>query len=310
MEEDYTRISWPLGRRIERLLLVGIALVALALAAFYLAFAARHYTEDRLSQGMENLALLIEGDDKVLQRFYELEAQRRKLAQQKKKDAPTENFYVKALEDKVARAATLSGVEPGALTALLDPETPPAEIVKALRERKRAMDERPATVAGVVVPSSTLGTRLPAAFVANVFIITLAPLIILWLGALQVTRRQERAALDSAVLLPYPHALNAANLPFEAALERWWPPLAADPLRAALLAFFRMALIAMLVVPMIAAYIATVTTLGMGNEGSWLRSLYAIVVILIMVLQAASLFIGEAPPALSREPEDEAGYDD
>src|SRR5690606_21900557 len=131
-----------------------------ALGAFYLSFAARHYTEDRASQGMENLALLIEGDEEVLQRFHELESQRQKLAS-KKKEAPGENFYVKALEDKIARAAALSGADADSLRELISPAQPPAAIVKSLRDRKKAIDERPATVAGVVVPNGSLGPRVP-----------------------------------------------------------------------------------------------------------------------------------------------------
>lgn len=297
--ESRLDLLWALGRRVERLLIAGAALVALSLLAFYLAFAARHYAEDRMSQGMESLALLIEGDEKVLQRFHELETQRHKLAQ-KKKEAPAENFYAKALEDKIARASALSGVEADSLRELVSETQAPAELVKGLRERKKALDERPATMAGVVMPSSSLGTRLPAAFLANVLIVTLAPLIILWLTALSSTRALELAARD-AETVPYPHALNAADIPFEALLSRHaggrWDALGSPRLRAGLLAFLRMALLALLVVPMVATYIAAVMTLGMGSEGAWLRALYALVVITIMLLQAAALLLAEAPPA-------------
>lgn len=301
--------SWSLGRRVERLLISGAALVALALAAFYLATAARHYEEDRVGQGMESLALLIEGDDKVLQRFYDLESQRQKLVQ-KKKEAPAENFYAKALEDKIARASSLSGTDPRALRDLVTESQSPADLVKSLRERKKQLDEKPATVAGVVVPSSTLGTRLPAAFVANVLIIVLAPLTILWLAALRVTRAREIAAMQLSGER-YPHALNAEDLPLQSLVIRYaggrWPSIGSHSHGATLLAFLRMALLALFVVPAIAAYIAAVATLGMGTEGTWLRALFAIVVILIMLAYAVSLFAGEAPPlevmSLEAEPE-------
>jgi hypothetical protein len=305
--EPRTRSLWSIGRRVERLLVAGTVLVALSLLAFYLAFAARHYAEDRISQGMESLALLIEGDDKVLQRFYELESQRQKLAS-KKKEPVTENFYAKALEDKIARASTLSGADAQSLRGLVSEKQPPAELVKALRERKKELDERPATVAGVIVPSSSLGTRLPAAFVANMFIVTLAPLIILWLAALRITRAREKAAMDGASE-PYPHALNAEDLPLEALVVRHagsrWDALPSAQLKAALLAFLRMAVLALLVVPLIAAYIATVTTLGMGTDGAWLRALYAVVVFAVMLVQAAGLLLAEVPAAPGKPFEDE-----
>lgn len=319
-------LLWSLGRRVERLLYGGALLVALALVAFYLAFAARHYAEDRASQGLENLALLIEGDDKVLQRFYELETQRQKLAQSeaeraklaaaqrkktaqksKDKEAPAEskdvageNFYAKALEDKIARAASLSGVAADTLRAEVSAARPPAELVAALRERKKTLDAQPATVAGVMVPSSSLATRLPAAFLANLLVITLAPLVILWLAALRVTRSRERRALESATEA-YPHALNAAALPLEGLVQRHagrrWPALGSERLREALLASVRMALLALLAVPMIGAYVATATTLGLGAEDGWLRVLYLAAVIVIMLAQAAALVLGEAPSA-------------
>lgn len=321
-------LAWSLGRRVERLLYAGALLVALALSAFYLAFAARHYAEDRASQGIQNLALLIEGDEKVLQRFYELETQRQKLAQSEAerqkltaaqrqksaqkhkekdrvgaadgKDAAGENFYAKALEDKIARASSLSGVDAEALRAEVNASRPPAELVAALRERKKALDAQPATVAGVVVPSSSLATRLPAAFLANLLVVTLAPLVILWLAALRVTRSREKRALESGAEA-YPHALNAAALPLEGLVRRHagnrWPVLDSERLREALLAFLRMALVALLAAPMIAAYVATAATLGLGVEGGWLRALYLVTVIVIMLAQAAALVLAEAPSA-------------
>lgn len=301
--------SWSLGRRVERLLVAGAGLVALALLAFYLAFAARHYAEDRASQAMESLALLIEGDDKVLQRFYELESQRQKLAQ-KKKDVQGENFYVKALEDKIARAASLSGTDPQSLRALVSEGQPPGELVKSLRDRKKALDEKPATVAGVMVPNSTLGTRLPAAFVANVLIVVLAPLIILWLAALRATRAREQQAMRGTGER-YPHALNAEGLPLQGLIARYagprWSGFETADASAAVLAFLRMALLALLVVPMIASYIATVTTLGMGTDAVWLRVIFAVVVILIMLVHAVALLAGEAPPRKGVREDDEPG---
>ena len=286
-----------MGRRVERLLLAGIALIALVLFAFYLASAARHYVEDRVSQGVESLALLIEGDDKVLQRFYDLESQRQKLAA-KKKQEPAENFYAKALEDKVARASMLSGTDAESLRAFVSDARPPAELVKSLRERKKALDDRPTTVAGVVMPSSTLGTRLPAAFVANTLIVLLAPLIMLWLAALRASRTRELAAATQSGDA-YPHALNADELPFEGLLDRYarqrWSYVGSFRTRATLRAFFRMALLALLVVPVIAGYIGAVTTLGMGKDASWLRALFAVVVIGIMIVQAAAVLLNEAP---------------
>jgi hypothetical protein len=65
-------------------------------------------------------------------------------------------------------------------------------------------------------------------------------------------------------------------------------------------------LLALIVVPMIAAYIAAVATLGMGTDGAWLRLVYTIVVIAIMLAQAIDLLAGEAPAPTHRQPD----YDD
>jgi hypothetical protein len=298
-------ILWSTGRRVERLLLGGAALVALALVAFYLAFAARHYAEDRVSQGMESLALLIEGDDKVLQRFYDLESQRQKLAQ-KKKEAAGENFYAKALDDKVTRASALSGAEAQSLRALVSETEQPADLVKSLRDRKKTLDERPATVAGVVVPNSSLGTRLPAAFLSNMLLVALAPVIILWLAALRLTRSREQFEANGE---RYPHALNVEAVPLHSLMARYagsrWSVATSAQLHAGLLAFLRMALLALIVVPMIAAYIAAVATLGMGTDGAWLRVIYTIVVVVIMLAQAVDLLAGEAPAPTCQRPEDD-----
>ncbi|HEY9446011.1 MAG TPA: hypothetical protein VIQ62_02960, partial [Burkholderiales bacterium] len=271
----------------------GVLLIFLSFAAFYLSFAARHYTEDRVSQGIENLVLLIEGDDQVLQRFYDLESQRRKLM--KKKEAAGENFYLKALEDKVARAAALSGADAAKLRDLVNEAQSPGEIAGMLREKKKQLDAQPATVAGVSVPSGSLGFRVPAAFISNAMIIALAPLIIAWLGALYATRRRELvAAYDGHEL--FPHVLNADPLPLETLVRRYtvrWDEERLQDVRHAIFRFARMAILAMLIVPVIGTYIATVATLGMVTEGAWMRYIYAVVVVVIMLVQSAALLLGE-----------------
>ena len=295
---------WVLGRRMERLLLGGLVIVALVLTAWYLAFAARHYAENRASTGMESLALLIEGDEQVLQRFHDLETQRRKLLaqQQKKKDKAAdvpagENFYAKALEDKVARAAALSGSDPASLRPLVSSDAAPRDLVKSLREHRKALEDQPAAVAGMVVPNSSLATRLPAAFVANAFVIGLAPLVMLWLGALWTTRRREKQVADSEGDA-YPHALNMSEVPFaELAYRLAGHRFSTASWRrghAVALAFQRMALVALLVVPVVAGYIGAVTTLGTGADGSWLRTAYLAIVVLIMLFEGAAVVLGEA----------------
>lgn len=292
--EAYPDTEVNLGRRVERLLIGGVLLIFLCLAAFYLSFAARHYTEDRVSQGMQSLALLIEGDNKVLQRFYELESQRQKLA--KKKESAGENFYRKALEDKVAQAAALSGADAEKLRELVDEAQPPDDISSVLREKKKQRDAQPTTVAGVSVPSGSLGFRMPAAYLANAMIIALAPLIIAWLGALYATRRRELiAAYDGYGL--FPHVLNTDHLPLEALLRRYtvrWGEERMYDARHAILKFVRMAVLAMLVVPIMGTYAATIVNLGAATEGSWLRYVYATVVLLVMAAQALALLVGEA----------------
>jgi len=291
--EAYSDTDLHLGRRVERLLAGGVLLIFLCLAAFYLSFAARHYTEDRVSQGIGSLALLIDGDEKVLQRFYELESQRQKLA--KKKEAAGENFYRKALEDKVARAAELSGADAAKLRELVNEAQPPGEIASVLRERKKQLDAQPATVAGVRVPSGSLGFRIPAAFISNAMIIALAPLIIAWLGALYATRRRELIAAYAGYGL-FPHVLNTDHLPLEALVRRYatrWDEPQLYDVRHAVLKFVRMAVLAMLVVPMMGTYAATIVNLGAATEGSWLRYVYAAVVLVIMLAQALALLVGE-----------------
>jgi hypothetical protein len=207
----------------------------------------------------------------------------------------------------VTRASALSGAEAQSLRALVSETEQPADLVKSLRDRKKTLDERPATVAGVVVPNSSLGTRLPAAFLSNVLLIALAPVIILWLAALRLTRSREQLEANGE---RYPHALNVEVIPLHPLMARYagsrWSVATSAQLHAGLLAFLRMALLALIVVPMIAAYIAAVATLGMGTDGAWLRVVYTIVVIAIMLAQAIDLLAGEAPAPPQRQPD----YDD
>jgi hypothetical protein len=284
-----------LGRRVERLLIAGTALIAAAFAAFYLSFSALHYTEVRLAQGLDNLAELIEGDAAVLQRFYDLEHERSRLAK-KKEPAAAESFYDKALRDKVARAAALSGAEAGTLQRHIDAARPPAELVRILRDEKNRLAGRPAKVAGLTVPAASLEAKLPAAFVANLLVVALAPLVIAWLGALCATRRRELALARTGDEL-HPHVLNGGVLPLGFLLERlrvpWNEERMHDASRA-LTAFLRMAVLAMLFVPVIGAYVATIANLAAASEGSFLRYVYAAVVVVIMIVQAIVLLIGES----------------
>jgi hypothetical protein len=284
-----------LGRRVERLLIAGIVLIGAAFGAFYLSFSALHYAEAGLAQGLGTLAELIEGDQAVLQRFYDLEHERSKLAK-KKEPAPRESFYDKALQDKVARAAELSGAEAGALRRHIDAGRPPADLVAALRAEKNRLGARPAKVAGMMVPSASLEGALPAAFVANLLVIALAPLVIAWLGALYVTRRMELALAQEGGEL-HPHVLNGDFLPLAPLLERLhvtWNAQRIYEVRRTLTLFLRMAVLAMLFVPVIGAYVATIADLAAASEGSFLRYLYTAVVVVIMLVQAIVLLMGES----------------
>ncbi len=293
-----------LGRRTERLLLLGAVLVGLALVAFYFSAAAAHFSEDSLGRGLEDLALLVEGDQKPLQTFFDLERQREKLAAKKKDGHPApESFSRKALAEKIVKASVTAGVEAERLEPYIDVSAAPVDIVRVLRERKSELLDHRASSGAMHLPSlfsvqaGGAAYRIPSSFIAGWLAIVLGPLIIGWLGALQITRQRERMliARRDPAQHAFPHLLN---------MNRLWPGglrigsigrITPEQLRLANRAVVlcaRTTLVGALVAPLIGAYAATLLNLGAGH--SFLLAVVEILAVAVMIAQATALAMTEA----------------
>jgi hypothetical protein len=292
-----------LGRRAERLLLAGAVLTALGLAAFYLSAASMHFSQDSLSRGLEDLALLIEGDAKALHTFFDLEKQRQKLLAKKKDPGPIESHYRKAIEEKTAKAAATAGVEAQRLEPYVEASLAPDELVKRLRDQRGELANRAAAIGTVRLPAlfsmqaGGVNYRIPSSFIAGLLAVVLAPLIIGWLGALHLTRQRERALIARREHHHhgFPYLLNLNRLwpgAWRVAHWEWMTPERARAAHRILVRVTRITLLALAVAPVIGSFVATLLNLGFG--GNWLLALAAIAVVAVMIAQAVALLMAEA----------------
>ncbi|HSQ02823.1 MAG TPA: hypothetical protein VLN59_02235 [Burkholderiales bacterium] len=302
--EAFNDYQFFLGRRVERLLIAGALLIGLALVAFYLSAASLHFSQDSLTRGLEDLALLIEGDAKPLHTFFDLERQRQKLTVKKKDALPvTESYYRKALEEKIAKASAGAGLKAQQLEPYVDASLAPADIVRVLRDKKTELTDRQGAIGSARLPAlfslqaGGVTYRIPSSFIATLLAVVLAPLIVGWMGALHLTRQRERALMARREYLHhgFPHLLNLSRLRLETwriTRFEWMTP---ERLRLAdrvLVAATRTTLIALLVTPAIGTYAATLLNLGLGSN--WLLAALALIVIAVMIAQAVALLMAEA----------------
>lgn len=246
-----TELLGFLGRRMERLIFVGILLILLGFAEAYVATANKQIREDRHAMAITSMLSRLESQEPRLTALYQSDSEllsarsatvsaeskrekavietRRKLGLPPsipKREVPSQEpaTYREAL-DKIVFDLRLLHPELSmelAQDQYTDYTTPPKKLINVLREQNKALESSPTTVWGIQTPRllqfQYAGTdyKFPFDFVSSALSIALAPMIVGWLGALTFTRQRELLIITSLedYKLAFPHILNILPVNF------------------------------------------------------------------------------------------------
>src|SRR5579871_2054325 len=204
------------GRRLERLFLLGFVLVLLSFLQLYLATAASVFSHERPIATLSALMARIGSDQQELQKTFASEAEiarqldvyadtRKRLGlppQLPSKVELQKHPYSQNLRRIVADVAAAVGASPQKVAELVDFTRPPEQILTSLKQRREQLQETPVRVWGIETPEQfaveygRVNYKIPASFLATALSIALAPLLIGWIGSVYVTRQRELLLIE------------------------------------------------------------------------------------------------------------------
>lgn len=238
---------YVVGRRVERLLFGGIALVAFCFVEAYLATAYSQLVVDRSANVVIALLGRLESEEQQLNVLFQTkeEAQqpratkgiscdkRRQVAETRKQlglpaavvppenaqKLPTYTDKLDAISTEISKGSYLSAQE---IRKHLDATKPPGDLIKALRKQKEILDNQPTTVWGIQAPRliqvqyAGADYKVPYGVLSGTLAVVLSLLAIGWLGALYMTRQRELSMIATIqdYKLAFPHVLNLLPVNF------------------------------------------------------------------------------------------------
>jgi hypothetical protein len=239
-----------LGRRVERLVFVGILLILLCFVEAYLAAANTQLNQDRHADAVTALLNHLEPNSLHLADLYKTKspppspltstssstAKRQKAINETRKKLGLPPALPPKPERPVPKPPTYADTLHGIINAVEmaypelrsefdkydDPTRDPGLLIDALKKQKDILERAPTTVWGIQTPRllqfqyAGMDYKFPFGLVSSALEIALAPLIIGWIGALMFTRQRELfmiKALDD-YKLTFPHILNILPVNF------------------------------------------------------------------------------------------------
>jgi hypothetical protein len=240
-------VLYVLGRRMERLFLLGVVLIVLSFVEVFLTTASKQLSEDRAQAAVVALTDQLASKQESLTALFQLKplptspggrtpgdsAERSaRVAETRRKlglpDPPptrptaigpvagTPKTYAEAINAIIIDIAKTTNSSTQDLAKFNDPSKSPAELLKAVAEQKATNEKTPTAVWGIQTPRlvqvqyAGLDYKVPFGFLSTVFAVALAPLIAGWLSAVYMTRQRELLLI--ADLMDYkdsfPHVLN------------------------------------------------------------------------------------------------------
>lgn len=230
-----------LGRRIERLLYVGVVLLVLCFVELYFVSVSVSFASEGESSVGMLLTQLEENKSKLASLFQNLQSSRTKklLAEREQRVAETrkrlglppmlvsdqkenKETYAGALTTIVQEVGERSRANPEVIGKSLDVSKSPEENIKVLRELLKSLEKKSATIWGIETPrffSIQYGGsdyHVPANFLATSLVFVLVPLLVGWFGSFYLTRQQELIAIARLEdhKLAFPHILNLMPVDF------------------------------------------------------------------------------------------------
>jgi hypothetical protein len=147
-------------------------------------------------------------------------------------------------------------------------------LAKTAQQIKKEVDERPIKSYGVEIPDKAVislgGTqiRIQTRTLVQIFQLVLAPILMLWLGALYNTRYRETRLIEGARSIAdlYPHGINiylSGEMP--TLRKKSWSVYYLKKLIPLIPAFIRVSVLAVFILPPVISYTASLFYLELGK---------------------------------------------
>lgn len=224
-----------LGKRIERLIYLGLIILLACAAEVYISTTV-YYIRTSNPVGFSTLADAIEKDLPKLKDLFidsarpavtldtsvdeRIQETRRKLglppAVKKVIDSRKAETYQSAMNGLVTVASAQTGMERAVLMNFVDLSKSPTEIMEVIRSKQQELEKRAIVVWGIQSPVAlpivygSAHYQIPNWVLSYLLMIAVIPLTIGWLGSLYFTRQRELFLIRniSDYKLSFPHILN------------------------------------------------------------------------------------------------------
>lgn len=300
--------SDQLGRRYERLLFLSGPLTVVAVMVLLVAFSSTTQNERVLAKCLEVAIQTLQDNREKLDTHWNAYLQ----------DKKRSKYFVNNYKYELTTAWISPGISSGChgeVKPLLEQaaDTPPERLIEDFGARISQLRATPLQFRGIEIPEkaevSMLGTNIKIRLesLTALLQLSLAPVLIIWLGSLYNTRYRESLLVEKAndTTVVFPHLINvypAVDIPTlrkRSRLAYWIPP--AQIVRT-LYSLTRVGLIAFVISPAIGCYVASLVLLPI--EGiTWLSLLsgalvvlfaLSVVVVELLPWHAAKIFPGVA----------------
>lgn len=298
--------SDQLGRRYERLLFLSGPLTLVAAMVLLVAFSSTTQNERVLAKCLEVAVKTLQDDKGKLDTHWNAYVEERKKSK----------YFVNNYRYELTMAWISPGISSGCyeeVKPLLEQgaDTPPGKLIEEFGTRISQLRATPLQFRGIEIPEKAevpvLGTNIKIRLesLTALLQLSLAPVLIIWLGSLYNTRYRESLLVGKAndTAAVFPHLINvypAVDIPTlrkRSRLAYWIPP---TQIVRAMYSLTRVGLIAFVISPAIACYLASLVLLPI--EGiAWLSFLsgalvllFALSVVIVELLpwHAAKIFPG------------------
>lgn len=299
--------SDQLGRRYERLLFLSGPLTVVAVLVLLVAFSSTTQNERVFAGCLEVAVKTLHENSEHLNSSWDAYVQERKKTK----------YFVNNYKYELTKIWISPGISSGCykeVNPLLEQgaDTPPGKLIEDFGSRITQLRSTPLQFRGIEIPQkvdvAVLGTNVKISLesLTALLQVSLAPVLMIWLGSLYNTRYRESLLVGKAndIAAMFPHLINvypAIDIPTlrkRSRLAYWMPP---TQVIRALYSLTRVGLIAFVISPAIGCYLASLILLPI--EGlAWLSFLSGSLVVLfglsVIVVELLPWHVGKIFPGV------------
>ncbi len=298
-----------LGRRYERLLFLSGPLTVVAVLVLLVAFSSTTQAERVLARCLEIAVKTLNENRDQLDRHWNAYVEVKKKSK----------YFVNNYKYELTKVWVSPGISAGCykeVEPLLEQgsDTPPSKLIHDFGSRVSQLRSTPLQFRGIEIPQRAdigmLGTNIKISFesLTALLQVSLAPVLMIWLGSLYNTRYRESLLIGKAndIAAMFPHLINvypAGDIPAlrkRSRLAYWIPP---TQIVRALYSLTRVGLVAFVIAPAIGCYLASLYLLPIAGI-TWLSILSGFLVAVfglsVIAVELLPWHIGKMFPGLAQ----------